>query len=231
MNAQRPHQEVTERFGARGRAAIIVVGLVLVLAVTAVFVGLIGTSRSGVSGSGPLPPVSAATPTASPIGPGYSTSAPTPRAAPRNGKHAPGVAPTRGPHKTLAPVPMNDTGRPGPGITAEMTSVRAVESEAIVPGDVAGPAIEVQLRISNDRKRPLDLTQAVVNLYYGAARTPGQPNDSGSAILPRSVPARKAASGTWVFRVPVDQRASVTVELDLGVRHSVVLFRGQAPRA
>lgn len=229
MNAERPRPDDTKRLGVGVRTVIIVATLVVILAAAGLVGGLLDGPGSGEPGGGTVAPVNAATPVPSPTGPGFSTSSPTPRAVQKKKGKTVGAAPTTGPHETLAPVRLDGTARPGSGIMAELSSIRAIESSATVPGDVAGPALEVEVAITNDKQRPVDLTQTVVNLYYGAAATPGEPNASGSTQIASSVAPGKTARATFVFRVPRDQRGRVTVELDMGVRHSVALFRGRAP--
>jgi hypothetical protein len=167
-------------------------------------------------------------PTRSPSGAASAagSAAPPPVATPEGSG---GPAPTTGPHKTAPAVPIRATGAPARGVTATLSSIRAVTTKATGPNDVVGKGLEVVVRIVNDRDQPVDLTQTVVNVSYGDA--PALPNDAGTQIFPTSVGAGRSVEGTFVFRAPEDARSRVTVEVDLGVRYTVVLFRGPAPQA
>jgi hypothetical protein len=153
----------------------------------------------------------------------------------------PSSSPTAGEEATTAPdeptgepaptqtVPVDEEGTPEAGVTAAVSKIEAVEGTAELPGEVGGPSLRVTVQIDNETGSELDLSFAVVNLYYGADLKPALPlGQPGVEPFPGSVDAGRSASGTYVFNVPVDERDDITIELDLSVDSTVVLFRGPA---
>ncbi len=150
----------------------------------------------------------------------------------------PSVAPTEEPQAgapgspdvlrpTAAPVAIDEPAEPEPQVEVRLTSIEAVEGEANIPGDVGGPSLRVTVTIDNATSAALDLTSAVVNLYYGADRLPAiDLLEPGKVDFPGNVRAGETASGTFVFLIPVDERDDVTVEFDLSSDSTVLLFAG-----
>jgi len=146
----------------------------------------------------------------------------TPTATPEEPTAEPEPAPTQ-------TVPVDEEGTPEAGVTAAVSKIEAVEGTAEVPGEVGGPSLRVTVQIDNQTGSELDLSFAVVNLYYGEDMKPALPlGQPGVEPFPGSVDAGGSASGTYVFNVPVDERDDITIELDLSVDSTVVLFRGPA---
>ena len=151
---------------------------------------------------------------------------------------SPSVAPTEEPQAgapgspdvlrpTAAPVAIDEPAEPEPQVEVRLTSIEAVEGEANIPGEVGGPSLRVTVTIDNATSAALDLTSAVVNLYYGADRLPAiDLLEPGKVDFPGNVRAGETASGTFVFLVPVDERDDVTVEFDLSSDSTVLLFAG-----
>ena len=128
---------------------------------------------------------------------------------------------------TAAPVAIDEPAEPEPQVEVRLTSIEPVEGEANIPGEVGGPSLRVTVTIDNATSAALDLTSAVVNLYYGADRLPAiDLLEPGKVDFPGNVRAGETASGTFVFLVPVDERDDVTVEFDLASDSTVVLFAG-----
>ncbi|HZL05761.1 MAG TPA: hypothetical protein VFE45_10150 [Coriobacteriia bacterium] len=150
----------------------------------------------------------------------------------------PSVAPTEEPQAgapgspdvlrpTAAPVAIDEPAEPEPQVEVRLTSIEAVEGEANIPGEVGGPSLRVTVTIDNATSAALDLTSAVVNLYYGADRLPAiDLLEPGKVDFPGNVRAGETASGTFVFLIPVDERDDVTVEFDLSSDSTVLLFAG-----
>lgn len=158
------------------------------------------------------------------------TPVPTPAPAPSGSAAEPTTPPSTGPHPTAPPVPLESPATPAPEVVAELRSVEAVTASAELPGEIGGPALEITLEVTNGADRILDLTTAVVNLYHGTERVPAIPIESASEPLPPKADPKSVVTGAHVFRVPIDQRQRIRVEVDLGIGRTVVLFEGAAPR-
>jgi hypothetical protein len=129
---------------------------------------------------------------------------------------------------TKRPVPLTGTANFGGGVTARLVDVKAVHGSANGPGEVAGPALRVDVRLNNDTGRTIDLSQAVVTIYDAAA-TPGvQLTQSGSAPFHGSARAHSSVRATYVFTLPTAHRDPVTVNFSYTSSAPVVLFVGNA---
>ncbi len=201
-------------------AAVIVLAIVVAILLTrggdndstATGTASTATVRESIDPSKGSPP----DPSTSPTADDAETDATTPTS------EAPGPEPSQ-------TVPVDGEGTPEAGVTAEVEKIEAVEGTAEIPGEVGGPSLRVTVQVTNGTGSELDLSLAVLNLYYGAAMTPALPlGQPGVVPFPASVDAGESAAGTYVFNVPEDERDDITIELDLSVDSTVILFRGPA---
>lgn len=126
---------------------------------------------------------------------------------------------------------IGEPAQPAPGLKYQLSPLEAVSGQAAQPGEVAGPAIRFTVTITNDTQDAVSLSQAVVNVYYGADRTPGDAlTEPGGSPFPASVAAGSSATATFVFRVPADQRDRVTITVDLNSTTTVQVFEGAGPK-
>ena len=203
----------TGRSGTGGRlAGLAGLGLVLVTAA--------GCTASVASPpvSSPAPSVSSATRTTDP------TPASTPVPAPTPGKvTATEKSRTIPRHRAVA---LDHGDAPAEGLTVELTSVKAITAKASGPGEVAGPALQVDVHVRNTGTSAVDLSQAVVNLTDEKGAPGSAMSQPPAAPLPTSVAAGKDATGVYVFTVPRGRRQPVTIEVSLSPSVAVSVFRG-----
>jgi hypothetical protein len=115
-------------------------------------------------------------------------------------------------------------------VTAGVTSVESVQGTAEGPGEVAGPAIRFVVTVTNNSASTLSLRTAVVNVDYGADRTPAAELSSpGGSPFPEEVPAGSSATGTFVYTVPIEERADVRITVDYSVDVPPLVFAGPVP--
>ena len=127
---------------------------------------------------------------------------------------------------TLPPVPLDQPAQVGPGLEVRIGDVEAVEVTGRGPGQVSGPAVAVTVEVANAGAAALDVAGLAVSLAY--ADTEAGPVDGPPADpVAGPVPAGADVSGTYVFLVPEDQRAAVTVRVGLASQ-PVVVFTGSA---
>ena len=109
---------------------------------------------------------------------------------------------------------LDATADAGDGVTATLPPIEAIDGTAVGPGNVAGPALRVTVRIQNGTGEPVSLDGVAVNLYFGADLTPASPLDDPSrrrspAGRSRGTPPTASTSS----RCPPTQRDAVTVEV------------------
>ncbi|MCW2695873.1 MAG: uncharacterized protein JWR62_958 [Modestobacter sp.] len=117
----------------------------------------------------------------------------------------------------------------GNGVTAVVPSLEAIDGKAQGPGNVAGPALRATVRISNDTDEPVSLDAVVVDLATGADLAPASPLDDPSESPFRgTVAPGETAEGVYVFTVPVDDRAAVTLSVGYQAGAPFLVFTGSA---
>ncbi|HEU5223288.1 MAG TPA: hypothetical protein VFU07_06350 [Candidatus Lumbricidophila sp.] len=200
--------------GAAVAGAAIVIALVALVNNPAPAPAPAATSAASAASATPTP-TQTQTPSASVSPTPAATASPTPQS---NATEAP-------------PVPITATAQPFQGVRYRVTALEAVDGQAAQPGEVAGPAIRFVVQIENQTPDALGLGQAVVNVYYGANRAPADTlTEPGGSPFPASVAAGNTASGTFVFRVPSDQRDTLTITVDLNASTTVQVFEGPGPK-
>lgn len=145
---------------------------------------------------------------------------------------------------TKPPVSLHAVANFGTGVTARITSIRAVETHAVGPGEVSGPGLRLVIQLANGTDKSIRLDNAVVTIA-DAAGTPGVPmtfapqvsdSEAKGANNPQQFPhpmtgslgAHKKASGSYIFTIPAGHRNPVTVNFSYAGGGPVVLFRGNA---
>ncbi|TFV53001.1 hypothetical protein [Blastococcus sp. TF02A-35] len=130
---------------------------------------------------------------------------------------------------SLDAVGLDETAAVGNGITAEVTGIEAIEGTAVGPGNIAGPALRVTVRIENGTGAPVSLDAVAVDLAYGEDLTPASPLDDPSrSPFSGSVPAGEDREGTYVFTVPEGARDAVTIQVGYQAGAPFLVFRGSA---
>ena len=185
-----------------------------------------GPSSSGSSSASSSAAASGSAPSASASATGGPTRSPAPGtpSSTAGGGTSPAPAASGSPRPTAAPVRIGRAAQAGNGVVVRVTGTRSVQGKAELPGEIGGPAVAVDLSVSAARRTSLD--QAVVNLYYGATKTPAVPLTAGTKELSGSAGPGSVRRGTYVFSVPRGQRGRVVITCDLTTKQPVVVFRG-----
>jgi hypothetical protein len=129
----------------------------------------------------------------------------------------------------LPEVPLDAPAAVGNGIVATIASVEAIDGTAVGPGNIAGPALRVTVRIENGTAEAVSLDGVAVNLASGTDRTPASPLDDPSRVpFTGMVDPGATAEGVYVFSVPTDARDLITVEVGYQAGAPLLLFTGPA---
>jgi hypothetical protein len=127
---------------------------------------------------------------------------------------------------TVAPVAFDEPAEVD-GVTAEVAAVRAFDGEASGPGNVAGPALAVTVRIGNGTSAPVSLGGLQVTLDTGSDQVPASPlDDPAAAPVSGLLDAGASAEGTYVFSVPADQLDTVRVTVGHEAGAPLLVFTG-----
>lgn len=114
----------------------------------------------------------------------------------------------------------------GNGVTATVVKIDRVTLPANGPGEIAGPGIQTQIRITNGTGAEIDLTNSVVNVFYGANRTPAATANSSDTPFTGSLAPGQSATGVYNFLVPA-KGAPVFLEVSYAPDQPVAVFTGK----
>jgi hypothetical protein len=198
----------------RRRRIVAVVAAVLVVVLVVLVVALRDSSGSADEAGSSSSTTSAATDTSMP--------APLPTPTPTG----PPVVVDE-PPPALPEVPLDAAAAVGNGIVATLPRIEAIEGTAVGPGNIAGPALRVTVRIENGTAERVSLEGVAVNMSYGPDRTPASPLDDPSRRpFGGLLAAGNSADGIYVFSVPADARDSVHIEVGYQAGAPLLLFTG-----
>lgn len=203
------------------RAAV--AGAIAAVVVVLIIVAVVLTGGSGRDGG--TPGAAAAT-----------TTAATPSAPATGEVTAPPISPSpTGPTSDATALPPSQEAVPldAPAqvgdVGVSLTRLEAIQGQATAPGDVAGPALRVTVRLENGTTDPLDLLGVSVGLSYGADPMPASPlGDPSAATFSGMLEPGGTADAVYVFRVPADARDSVTVSVGHQPGAPYAVFTGAA---
>ncbi len=130
------------------------------------------------------------------------------------------------PVKTKEPVALDDTGDFGTGLTVKLRDIDSVKGQATVPGEIAGPALKINLVAENDSKAAVSLDQVVVFVSYGQDRTPAVELSKGAKRLSGKLAAGDSKTGAYIYTVPTDERKLVRIEISYSGKAPTVAFQG-----
>lgn len=114
-------------------------------------------------------------------------------------------------------------------VTVSLTSITSTRLTAETPGEVTGPAVIVEVQVTNDSEAPQTISSATVSLAAEDGEmgipTSADPNDP----LHGEVAPGATAEGVYVFMLdPADGR-SVTVSVNYSAGDPVAVFTGATP--
>jgi hypothetical protein len=128
---------------------------------------------------------------------------------------------------SLPEVPLDAEGAVGNGVVVTLPAIEAIEGTAVGPGNIAGPALRVTVRVANGTAEPVALGGVAVNLAHGPDRTPASPLDDPSRRpFATMVEPGQSAEGVYVFTVPADARDLVHVEVGYEAGAPLLQFTG-----
>lgn len=128
---------------------------------------------------------------------------------------------------TTAPaVALTDTADFGGRVTARISQVSAIQANATLPGEVAGPAVAVTVEVANGSAAAIGLDTVTVTAQDAAGNPATSISADPAAALTGSLDPGATASGTYVFTVPTDQRNPITVTVNYSTGAPTLVFSG-----
>jgi hypothetical protein len=149
------------------------------------------------------------------------------------------AAPTRVPAAVVADVPQLPAHLPpvglgqisdyGNGVNARLVSVTPVQATAQRRGELSGPALAVDIELTNTGSSSVALDAVGVEAYSGQAATPAvRMVDGATQPLHGTLEAGTSMTATYVFSVPTSaqDRFTVTVSFGTGRDAATAVFSG-----
>jgi hypothetical protein len=127
---------------------------------------------------------------------------------------------------TRRPVRLNQTSQVTGTVRVRIPSVKAIQAQARLPGEVAGPGVAITVTVNNGSAKAIDLTNVVVTLTDSAQNPGGAMTDARARPFRGSLAAGQVRTGVYVFTVAKNRRDPVTVTVTLEGDSPVVEFRG-----
>ncbi len=135
--------------------------------------------------------------------------------------------------ETVAPQPtesapavgLDETAALSGDVTATITEVAAVQAEANLPGEIAGPGVALTVEIMNSSAAPIDLGATLVDLVDAEGLSATQ-IVQGTEPHTGTLAPGESMLGTYVFSIDEERRGDVTVRLSYTTDEPIVVFTG-----
>ncbi len=101
-----------------------------------------------------------------------------------------------------------------------------VDAEARLPGEVAGPAVAVTVRITNTGSTPIDLGAVTVNVLDADGQASAPLTSAPAAPLEGELQPGDDAEGVYLFEFGADRAEPVTIEVSPTVDSPIAVFVG-----
>ncbi|RGE16224.1 hypothetical protein [Leucobacter sp. wl10] len=157
---------------------------------------------------------------AAPRAPGYSAGE---TAAPQDS-----LGPTEQPALPVVEGAIGEKVELATGIAVVLASVTTTTVEAETPGDVAGDAVEVVVRVSNGSSETQSVDSAVVTLETAEGGL-GIPTNVDASPLSGDIAPRKDAEGRYLFMLDPVSGRDITISVNYAAGEPVARFTGRTP--
>jgi hypothetical protein len=114
----------------------------------------------------------------------------------------------------------------GRGVTASVQRASRVSATARIPGEIAGPAVSVQLRMVNRGTSPVGLGSLVAVTAMDAHGTPCSPITTSTTTVAATLRPGAATVGRYVFHLPSTFHGPVTIQVTYAATAEVARFVG-----
>lgn len=111
-------------------------------------------------------------------------------------------------------------------LTASVLSASRVEASARIPGEIAGPALSLQLRMTNRGAAKLPVGTLIAVTAFDAAGQPLSPITTSSTAISKTLRPGASTVGRYVFHLPTRSHDQVTIEVTFAATAEVARFIG-----
>jgi hypothetical protein len=111
-------------------------------------------------------------------------------------------------------------------LTAAVADAGRVKAQAHIPGEIAGPALAFDLRLTNRGRTAFDLSTNIAVTAQDAAGTPFTALTTSTHAVSGTLRPGAHASGHYVFHLPDNIKNPVTIEVTFAATAEVARFVG-----
>lgn len=111
-------------------------------------------------------------------------------------------------------------------LTATVVDPARVHAQARIPGEIAGPALKFELKLTNSGHRKLDLGANIAVTASDAAGVPFPALTTSTSAVSGVLPPGGRTSGRYVFHLPDNMQNPVTIEVTYAATVEVARFVG-----
>ncbi|MGN6762588.1 MAG: hypothetical protein ACTHJI_14825 [Leifsonia sp.] len=212
----------------RRRRILIIVGAVVVAALLAVAISVAavrGAQNAQARAVSTPTPFQLPTPDKnSPPPPSAAPASPAPQSTSSSKPAAPPKVDPRYGAPVAAVVSTGTTATLAGGLTAKL-QVADTTAKAVRAGEVAGPAIKVQIELTNPGSTDVSLAQVAVNAYYGKTSIPATELTDGAQPLLGTLKAGETRTGVYLFSVPDGQSGSAVITVTDAAGTPITVFK------
>lgn len=161
---------------------------------------------------------------ASPPNPSVSELPTTPVPPPSSGN----IDETEAPGTPAAPtsVGVRKTAAVTDGLKVNLASIKGVQAKATNPGDVAGPAVQLEISVTNGTKGPVDVSNVVVTVTDAAGNASSEITGPPSRPFSGTVSVGRNVRGIYLFRIEPKLRSNIRVVVSVGPGYPDAVFTG-----
>ena len=130
-----------------------------------------------------------------------SSSSPTTESTPEVSVPS-GAATSGSGQELLAPVSFKMPVNYPSGLTVDVAKAERVTVAAQGPGEISGPGVSFQLKLTNKSDSEINLDNVAVNVFYSKAKTPASPAPTSATPFSGVLGKGMNTQATYVFNVP-----------------------------
>lgn len=137
-------------------------------------------------------------------------------------------------HKTVAAgamkvkgaVGLSSTANSGDQVTVQIARQQAVKGVARLPGEVAGPAVALTIKVKNGSSNAINLDGLVVDLQDSKGLSASPLLTPPAKRISGSLAAGQTASGSYIFTLAPKNRKHCSIRISYSDVAPVVVFKG-----
>ena len=121
---------------------------------------------------------------------------------------------------------MTSTAAYGNGVTVTVSGVRKINTTAELPGEIAGPGVQLTIVFRNGSSAPIDLGNVVVDLQDAAGVSATSMTATPAKPVSGSLNSGATATGSYVFTLGRNFSSPAHLSVSYSAQAPVVLFSG-----